>query len=460
MKRTLKLLCAVTLLLAATLPARAAIRVGVDTFNCTAGNVSYDEAERISAGLTEMFTTSLANTGAFQVFERSRLAAIAREQRLSMSGMVSEDTLVRIGRLAGVQWIVTGSITECHSEKTASAIPLGNITIGGVDFTSTVVLNLRTINTETGEITNAIRCEGIAKEDSGAIVHESGVALGSIEDKDMLPAAAARAVKTATRELLRRIGGIRGHVIKVESSRAFIDLGSRLGTENGDLYAAYGEGEILRDMRGNIIDAEKKYYALLKVTKVNPGYSICSYVKKKGGPGSIRKGDLLTPIEKGRTARKLVISPRPRPRPAYADYLDEMQAERPAEKNRTQRPSRHVEKTPAASASLFIASPKVNVNTCTDKRLIDAYNRPARDTRTLGLLFRNGSRYYKQKNYRNAYNMFLRSAGETDFDVLNTYWAGMSAKKLGRKNDARKWLKKALKMHPGYEPARKALAGL
>ena len=121
MKRT-RTLCAAALLVSGVLlsPAAAVIRIGVDRFRSGAPGVSPDVAD----ALTEMFITELSNSGSFQVYERTALEKVAREQRLSMSGLVSESTLVKVGRLAGVEWIITGAVTQFDEKQTGGVLPI------------------------------------------------------------------------------------------------------------------------------------------------------------------------------------------------------------------------------------------------------------------------------------------------------------------------------------------------
>jgi hypothetical protein len=58
----------------------------------------------------------LVNDGNFVVIERSELDAIQREQKYQLSGEVSDETAVSIGKQLGTQMIVTGSILPFGSD--------------------------------------------------------------------------------------------------------------------------------------------------------------------------------------------------------------------------------------------------------------------------------------------------------------------------------------------------------
>ncbi|MDY3868276.1 MAG: CsgG/HfaB family protein [Pyramidobacter sp.] len=441
------IICAAALLLGViSASASAAVRIGVDTFTCGASNIDPAVAE----SMTEMFITELSKSGAFEVYERTRLESVAREQRLSMSGMVSPDTLVRVGRLAGVEWIITGAVTQFTESNSGGVIPIGDFGLALGNYTGVVTIDIRTIDTTTGAVTSAVRQEGRASRSTNAIAYE-GAVIGGTEYGGVGAEAAMKAVKKAVRELERRIGGVEYHVIKVQSDSALIDIGSTRGAEKGALYAVYGEGDVIRDHRGNILDTEKVYYALLKVVEVKPNYSRCTYVAEKGGPRLIRTGDPIESIEPGAPARALPIAKR-RKMPTI-DFDAPPAASAPGS---APMPPASAHRYADEGGPVFRPDSKVDINKCTDERLILAYNIPDNRRNSMQILYKNGARLYKGKNYSKAYNMFVR-ATDSNFDVLNIYWAGMSALKSGNRANARKWLNKALEIHPDYIPAQRAL---
>jgi hypothetical protein len=77
-------------------------------------NVSSSSAD-LSHYVIDSVIMHLVNTDNYTVVERSQLDTVQREQRYQLSGEVSDDTAVSVGRQLGTQIIVTGAIT-----------PLGN----------------------------------------------------------------------------------------------------------------------------------------------------------------------------------------------------------------------------------------------------------------------------------------------------------------------------------------------
>jgi len=63
-------------------------------------------------GAQDMLVTELVKTGKYRVIEREQLAAIMQEKNLSLSGDIDPRTAVKIGKMLGVEYLVSGSVTE------------------------------------------------------------------------------------------------------------------------------------------------------------------------------------------------------------------------------------------------------------------------------------------------------------------------------------------------------------
>jgi len=73
------------------------------------GDLGIPDAGAIVA---EWITTSLNKTDAFEVYERLSLSSLMEEHKLGATGMMDEETMAQIGRVRGVQAIVTGSVIK------------------------------------------------------------------------------------------------------------------------------------------------------------------------------------------------------------------------------------------------------------------------------------------------------------------------------------------------------------
>ncbi len=65
--------------------------------------------------LTEMLVTALIKSNRFNVMERVQLQKIMGEQSLSQTGAVDTETAIQVGKLAGLEAVVVGSVSKLKS---------------------------------------------------------------------------------------------------------------------------------------------------------------------------------------------------------------------------------------------------------------------------------------------------------------------------------------------------------
>jgi curli biogenesis system outer membrane secretion channel CsgG len=70
----------------------------------------------LTHGLPDMITDGLVNSKRFDVYEREKLNTIMREQGFQASGFADPQTAVSLGKLAGVQYMLTGKILDYGRE--------------------------------------------------------------------------------------------------------------------------------------------------------------------------------------------------------------------------------------------------------------------------------------------------------------------------------------------------------
>ena len=122
-----------------------------DFKNETAAGWWYGGAGR---DLADMLTNELAGTGKFKMVEREKLAAVLDEQDLADSGRVAKKTGAKIGKLTGAQYIVTGALSafEENTKGTGGGLSFRGISVGGKKEDAYLAIDLRVIDTTTGEI--------------------------------------------------------------------------------------------------------------------------------------------------------------------------------------------------------------------------------------------------------------------------------------------------------------------
>lgn len=179
MKRTFALMMlvifALALLPGAAMGASDKPRIAVLEFKNKADNQYWYHGGAEAA--QDVFVTELVKSGKFRVIDREQLAALMREKNLSLSGDIDPSTAVRAGKLLGVEYFLTGAVTE-----------YGTTAKGGSGFGVSVkkkkfvaAMNARLIDTESGEI---IWADEARAEEGSSKVRVFGVG-GGVDDQRM-----------------------------------------------------------------------------------------------------------------------------------------------------------------------------------------------------------------------------------------------------------------------------------
>ncbi|MBD3398714.1 MAG: hypothetical protein GF399_00085 [Candidatus Coatesbacteria bacterium] len=293
MRKTTTLVLVALLLLAGAAGAmEMRKRIAVSALEDKAGS-SYN----VGTGLADVLTTALVNTGKFQVYERDQLARVMEEQALGTSGLVTPQTAPEIGKLLGVQAIVYGSVTEFSTQE--DSVGLGTM-MGGIGFnryTARVTLDLRIIDTTTGEIIFAHSATGEESEAGGALM-VPGMVIGAGSDfNNTLEGQAARqAIDEIVEAITVKMRDIpwTGAVVKADGDKVYLNAGMESGIETGMEFKVYQKGEELIDPTTGIsLGAEETLIGIIQVMDVKERYAICRITSG----GGFTAGDIVR--EKG-----------------------------------------------------------------------------------------------------------------------------------------------------------------
>jgi len=264
-------------------------RVAVIGFDSTAPGYIWHINSELSQVATDLMIDALIKTERFRVFERIKLDAVLKEQDFqAYSGRVDPSTAVKIGKMLGVDLIVTGSVTSILFQKS------GGIKLGPVSLkksSASVTMTVRAINVTTGEIIFSEVKKGSTSK-SGVSIRipvAGGFGMSSESVTDIFSAiedvcqqtAAEFAVKaefdTATASSLP----LEGYVVKVESTssgeitQVYINLGEDSGIQVGNEIKIFQEGEVILDPKTNeVLDRELDLIAQARITEVKEKLSI------------------------------------------------------------------------------------------------------------------------------------------------------------------------------------------
>ena len=140
----------------------------------------------VGSDLAGLLSNELSNTGSFKVVEREKLQSVMEEQNLMASGRAKLSEAAQIGKLTGAQYLVTGTVTsfEANTGHSGGGFSFGGVSIGGKSSTAYVAIDIRVIDTTTGDIEYSRTIEGTAKS-GGSSIGLSGFmgASGNLETK-------------------------------------------------------------------------------------------------------------------------------------------------------------------------------------------------------------------------------------------------------------------------------------
>jgi len=112
--------------------------------------------------VTNMLASEIAARAVFTVVERRKLYAILEEQNLAESGLLKPGDGAKIGQLTGAQYLVMGTITafEPDTETKVSGGLFRRARVEQTSHGSYLALDLRVVNTTSGEVSYARTIEG------------------------------------------------------------------------------------------------------------------------------------------------------------------------------------------------------------------------------------------------------------------------------------------------------------
>jgi TolB-like protein len=132
--------------------------VVVFTFTNSSIGPAKADFDGIATGIQDLLITDLASNTRVRVVDRSRISDILQEQNMVRGGQIDPQTAVRVGKILGAQYAITGGFMA--------------------DKSGTAVLTGRTIDIETTQIANPQKITGKA-EDVLALIAQLSSKIGS-----------------------------------------------------------------------------------------------------------------------------------------------------------------------------------------------------------------------------------------------------------------------------------------
>jgi curli biogenesis system outer membrane secretion channel CsgG len=266
-------------------------RVAVMDFEDKTGHGAW----HIGSGMADMLTTALVKSGMFIVIERQQLEKIMQEQSLGMTGAVTAQSAAQVGKLLGVELMVTGSVNEFGQKESSVGGSLGGRLGGmgglnrlGVETkTARVGTDVRLVNTTTGEI---IAAEGITEEESKQGLDVSTNEFDFSNDTRFDETLAGKATRKAVNKVVALITESMakvpwaGMIIKINPDKTvMLKPGALGGVKVGDKFTVYSKGEDIIDPEtGMSLGSEESQAGTIEVIDAKDAFAKAKIVSGSG----------------------------------------------------------------------------------------------------------------------------------------------------------------------------------
>lgn len=236
--------------------------------------------DKLGGAAADEMVTQLLKTGKFSVIERAQLQAILQEQQLGQSGLTNAATAAKVGQLLGAQLILTGSITQFSIERTQ----LGIRGIGGALSKAESILDVRLVDTSTGEVLLAAQGSGSKRMGGGYFKGVSG-------ERTFDAGAAAEALRPAVETVVQKIAAesfkvaavvpavAPGQIVGSRDGSFYINKGESAGIKVGQRFTVKHVVDEIKDADGKVLDRVTQSTGVLEVTQVLSQSSIAKVVE-------------------------------------------------------------------------------------------------------------------------------------------------------------------------------------
>ena len=267
----------------------------------------------VGKGITDLLITGLVNNGTFSVFERQALDKLMTEQNFSNSNRADPSTAAKLGKMAGVDYIIIGAITQFGNETKKQNIGGGGgnwhgVGVGGIGHSNSkaeVGISARIVNVNTGEIVAVAEGSGESSRSSTSLLGGGGnwggfgggnVNFGSSNFQQTI---IGEATKAAVDQLSANLVAdapkltvaavkVNGVVAAVDSGQIILNLGSDAGVKVGDQFEVVRVTKEIKDpTTGEVIRRLTTTVGIIKATDVNAKSAVCVPVSGSG----FREGD-------------------------------------------------------------------------------------------------------------------------------------------------------------------------
>lgn len=163
-------------------------RIGVIRFTNTT-HAGWWHGTTTGENLQDMLIAELASTKKFTVVERKELDAVVSEEKLGASGLVRPETAPSIGKLTGAKFLVAATVSafEENTSSNDGGISIMGISVGGSKGKAYIAVDLKVIDTSSGEIADVRTVEATSDSSSMRLGLNLGFFSGNMGEKAKTP---------------------------------------------------------------------------------------------------------------------------------------------------------------------------------------------------------------------------------------------------------------------------------
>jgi len=262
----------------------------------------------IGKGITDLLVTYLVKDGTYSVIERKALDKIMAEQNFSNSDRANPTSAAKLGKLLGVDAIITGSITQFGGETKNTNIGgvgggLGKVGLGGFGQKKTkaiCAIDARIIDIDTAEILGVAEGKGESQRESTSLTGGGGGWSGfggghaDFGSSGFQNTIIGEAVKSATEQLsagliadntklVARVINVEGLIAAVEGGDIVLNVGAKAGLKSGQQMTVERVTKEIKDpATGKVLRKLSTQVGTLQVTDVDDVSAIAKPVQGTG----------------------------------------------------------------------------------------------------------------------------------------------------------------------------------
>lgn len=255
----------------------------------------------VGKGITDLLTTDLVKDGTYRLVERKMLDKIIAEQNMSNSDRFDSRSAAKLGKLLGVDAIVTGSITQFGNETQnknfgGAGGGWGGYGLGGFSHKKSkaiVTIDARIVDVDTAEILVVAKGHGESSRESTSLTggggnwHGFGAGHADFGSSDFRSTIIGEAVNNAVDALMgdlisgntklqTRTIVVEGVIAAIDSGTIVLNVGSKTGIKVGDQMNVQRVTKEIKDpTTGQVIRRLATQVGVIRITDVDEKSALC-----------------------------------------------------------------------------------------------------------------------------------------------------------------------------------------